>query len=293
MNRAYLTGLLFALAAYAAWGILPLYWALLRHVSPVEVLAHRVIWTLPFAAAMVGLARQWDELAGLLRRPRTMLVLAATALLIALNWWLYIWAVTNGRMLEASLGYYLTPLVTVLLGLAAFGERPKPLQWLAIMLATAGVALILIGEGLLPWVSLALAFSFGLYGALRKHVRADAAVGLFVETALLLPLFLGWLFQLLVSGRSAFLSINFSTDLLQYKFLHRPAAARFRRGYRAAAALACGRSAQAVAGSPWVAVLSQSNAAVPAWRAGLRGSILTSAVVRVLPDLGRRRHLCQ
>lgn len=214
MNRAYLTGLLFALAAYAAWGILPLYWALLRHVSPVEVLAHRVIWTLPFAAAMVGLARQWDELAGLLRRPRTMLVLAATALLIALNWWLYIWAVTNGRMLEASLGYYLTPLVTVLLGLAAFGERPKPLQWLAIMLATAGVALILIGEGLLPWVSLALAFSFGLYGALRKHVRADAAVGLFVETALLLPLFLGWLFQLLLSGRSAFLSINFSTDLL-------------------------------------------------------------------------------
>lgn len=125
MHRPFLIGLGFALAAYVTWGVLPLYWALLRDVNPLEVLAHRIIWTLPFAGLMVQLGRQWGVIVAVLRQPRQLGLLAATALLIALNWGLYIWAVANSRVVEASLGYYLTPLVSVLLGIIVFSERPR------------------------------------------------------------------------------------------------------------------------------------------------------------------------
>src|SRR5690625_1148389 len=214
MNRSYLAGLGFALTAYLTWGVLPLYWVLLREVNPVEVLAHRIIWTLPFAVLMVRMAHQWSMVGALLRQPRELGVLAATAMLIAINWGLYIWSVANSRVVEASLGYYLAPLVTVLLGVAFFRERPRPMQWVSIALAAGGVLLMLVGEGMLPWVSLALAVSFGLYGALRKFSRADASAGLLIETVLLLPFCLGWVFWAQMSGRLVFANTSLDTDLL-------------------------------------------------------------------------------
>lgn len=195
------------------WGVLPLYWTLLRDVSPLEVLAHRIIWTLPFAGLMVQLGRQWGVVGAVLRQPRQLGLLAVTALLIALNWGLYIWAVAKSRVIEASLGYYLTPLVSVLLGIIVFGERPRPLQWLAVALAAAGVGLMLVAEGMLPWVSLTLAGSFGLYGALRKYSQADSSAGL-IETALLAPLCLGWMAWLWVNRQAAFTYTGLGTDLL-------------------------------------------------------------------------------
>lgn len=214
MNRSHLAGLGFALAAYVTWGVLPLYWAQLRLVSPVEVLAHRIIWTLPFAVLMVRLSRQGGVVGTVLRHPRGLGLLAVTAALIAINWGLYIWSVANDRVVEASLGYYLAPLVTVLFGVAIFRERPRPLQWAAIALATGGVALMLMAEGMLPWVSLTLAFSFGLYGALRKFSQADASAGLLIETLLLLPFCLGWVLWAQLSGRLVFANMGFGTDLL-------------------------------------------------------------------------------
>lgn len=196
------------------WGVLPLYWTLLRDVSPLEVLAHRIIWTLPFAGLMVQLGRQWGVVGAVLRQPRQLGLLAVTALLIALNWGLYIWAVAKSRVIEASLGYYLTPLVSVLLGIIVFGERPRPLQWLAVALAAAGVGLMLVAEGMLPWVSLTLAGSFGLYGALRKYSQADSSAGLLIETALLAPLCLGWMAWLWVNRQAAFTYTGLGTDLL-------------------------------------------------------------------------------
>lgn len=204
----------YALAAYLSWGLLPLYWALLREVGALEVLAHRVVWSLPFALLLVRLSRRWGLVVELLRQPGQLALLTGSALLIGLNWGLYIWAVLNGRVVEASLGYYLMPLVTALLGVIAFGERPWPLQWLALALAAASVGVMLVGEGRMPWVSLTLASSVAFYSALRKHSRADAAVGLLIETVLLVPLCLGWLIWLLASGSAAFTQLGLDTDLL-------------------------------------------------------------------------------
>lgn len=214
MDKRYSAGLAFALTANIIWGSFPLYWALLPGVEALEILAHRIIWTLPFAAVMVSVGRQWRLVARVLRTPRQLALLTLTACLIALNWGLYIWSVTHGRVVEASLGYYLTPLVTVLLGVIAFGERPRRLQWLAVGFAVAGVAMLVIGVGHLPWVALTLATSFGLYGALRKRAVADSAAGLFLETAVLAPVALSGVLWLLLGGGGAFLHGGARTDLL-------------------------------------------------------------------------------
>lgn len=207
-------GLGYAMAANLIWGCFPLYWALLPGVSALEILAHRILWTLPLALAMVWIGGQWRVAAATLRTPRQLALLTLSACLIALNWGLYIWAVTHGRVVEASMGYYIAPLVTVLLGVIAFGERPRPLQWLAVALAAAGVAVQMLGLGSLPWVGLTLAVSFALYGALRKRSTADSAAGLFIETALLSPLALAGVLWLLATGGGAFLHRGTGTDLL-------------------------------------------------------------------------------
>ena len=214
MKQSLLAGLGFALAAYVVWGGFPLYWKMLASVDPTEVLAHRVLWTLPFATVMVHIGGQWRAVRTALTTPRQLALLTLTACLIALNWGVFIWAVSNSRVVEASLGYYLTPLVTVLLGVLAFGERPRLLQWIAIALAAIGVLVLLLGEGVVPWVSLTLAFSFGLYGALRKYATADSAGGLFIETAVLAPVALAWVAWLAASGSGAFLAGRLSIDLL-------------------------------------------------------------------------------
>ena len=179
-------GLFFGLGAYLLWGLMPLYFRLLQGVSATQLLAHRVLWSallLLVVAAVLGRLRTIRAAA----TGRTLLLLTASALLIAVNWLVYIWAVQSNRVLDASLGYFINPLVNVALGVAVLGERIRPVQGFAVALAATGVAVMALGEGGGLWISLTLALSFGVYGLIRKTVAIDALGGLLVETMVLAP----------------------------------------------------------------------------------------------------------
>jgi chloramphenicol-sensitive protein RarD len=194
------TGLAYGLAAYLAWGLLPLYFRALHGVPPLEILAHRIAWSVLLLAGLTSWLRRWPEVVRPLASWRGRLTLAATTALISVNWGVYIWAVHAGRVLEASLGYFINPLVNVLLGVLFLGERLKRRQALAVALAGLGVATLVAAAGALPWVALVLAASFGFYGLLRKHARIDAVAGLFSETALLAPAAVAGLLWLAARG---------------------------------------------------------------------------------------------
>jgi RarD protein len=179
------TGLAYGLAAYLAWGLLPLYFRALHGVPPLEILAHRIAWSMLLLAGLTTWLRRWPEVARPLATRRGRLTLLATTGLISVNWGVYIWAVHAGRVLEASLGYFINPLVNVLLGVLFLGEALSRRQRVAVALAGLGVAALVASAGALPWVALVLATSFGFYGLLRKRERVDAVAGLFSETALL------------------------------------------------------------------------------------------------------------
>jgi chloramphenicol-sensitive protein RarD len=185
-------GALYAVGAYASWGLVPIYWKSLKHVEPFQILVHRILWSLVFVGALLLLKSRGPEFAGALRNRRTVLAFLASAILIGGNWFLYIWAVNSGHVLESSLGYFVNPLVNVLLGFLFLGERLRTAQWCAVVLAAAGVLNQTINHGTFPWISLMLASSFGVYGLLRKTARVDSLVGLALETALLAPLALGF-----------------------------------------------------------------------------------------------------
>ena len=186
-------GFAFGIAAYALWGVLPIYFKVLRNVPAVDIVAHRVLWSVPFLALIVALMRGWDKVRGVLRQPKTVGVLAVTALLIGGNWLLYVYAVTSGRILAASFGYYLNPLANVLLGRFVLHEKLNRLQWTAVAIAGAGISVLALGALSQLWISLTLCATFALYGLLRKVVAADAVTGLGVETTMLLPLAMAWL----------------------------------------------------------------------------------------------------
>ncbi|WP_028241549.1 EamA family transporter RarD [Stutzerimonas azotifigens] len=186
-------GYLLGLAAYCIWGMFPLYFKLLTAFDPMLIVSQRAIWSALFGALALLLWKHAGWLRELLAHPRRLGVLALSGLLIASNWLIYVWAVNNNHMVEASLGYYINPLVNVLLGLVLLRERLRPLQWVAVALAAAGVAQQLFALGQLPWVSLVLALTFGVYGLLRKQAPVAALPGLVVETWLLLPIAIGWL----------------------------------------------------------------------------------------------------
>ena len=199
------SGVAFAGGAFLIWGITPIYWKLLRHVPALELLAHRIVWALVLVAVWMTVRRRWPDLLDAVRKPRTVASLLASTACIAVNWGLFIWAVNTDRVLSTSLGYYINPLVSVLLGLVVLRERLNRRQWLAVGLATVAVAILTARVGHLPWISLALAFSFGFYGLLRKTVAADAVTGLTFETAALTPLclaFLAWRERLGVAALS-------------------------------------------------------------------------------------------
>lgn len=189
------TGFIAALAAYLIWGSLPLYLRALDGVPPDQILAHRILWSLPTGLVFIAVARHWNALAAVLTWRRVGW-LAISALLIGTNWLLYIWAVSAERVMEASLGYYINPLVNVLLGMVLFSERLRPAQWAAVALAGCGVAVLAVAFGRLPWIALVLCFTFAFYGVVRKQVAIDGRAGFVVEAALLAPLaglYLGWL----------------------------------------------------------------------------------------------------
>ena len=187
------TGFLLGLGAYALWGVLPLYFKAIAAVPAFDIVAHRVLWSLPFLGILVALSRGWPKVREALARPRTVGILVVTALLIGGNWLLYVYSVTSGHILAASFGYYLNPLANVLLGRFVLKEKLGRLQWTAVAIAAAGISVLAAGALGQLWISLTLCVSFALYGLLRKVVPADAVTGLAIETPILFPLALVWL----------------------------------------------------------------------------------------------------
>jgi len=195
-------GFAFGVAAYGLWGVLPIYFKAIADVPAVDIVAHRVLWSLPFLALLLFVGKDWAKVGRALRNRRTLGLLAVTAILIGVNWLLYVYAVTTGHILAASLGYYLNPLANVLLGRFVLKERLSWLQWTAVAVAGAGIAVLAGGALGQLWISLTLCVSFALYGLFRKIVSVDALAGLAVETGLLFPIALGWLMWQAVTGVS-------------------------------------------------------------------------------------------
>lgn len=196
-------GVLAGLAAYALWGMFPVYFKLIGMVSPVEVLTHRIVWAIPFGALIIYSRRQWKEVGHALTDRSTLAWLSLSALCISVNWFIYIWAVQNDRIFEASLGYYINPLVFVLASVVLMGERLRRLQLVAVCLAAFGVLYLTISGGVFPWAALSLALLFTGYGVIRKQVAIGAMPGLFIETTLLMPFALGYLVLLVLDGSAA------------------------------------------------------------------------------------------
>lgn len=178
------SGLLGAAGAFLGWGILPIYWKALKTVPPLELICHRIVWCMAFSALVLTLQGRWGAVGALMREKRNIALLLLSSALVSLNWFIYVWAVNANHVVEASLGYYINPLVNVLLGYIFFRDKLNRLQGLAILLATLGVGVSLIHVGRLPLFALALAFTFGIYGLVRKVVHTEALPGLFFETLL-------------------------------------------------------------------------------------------------------------
>lgn len=197
-------GLLLGIAAYTMWGAFPLYWPLLEPAGAPEILAHRVLWSCLVMGVLVVVLRRRAAFVAILRHRRRLLLLSAAAAVITLNWLTYIWAVNNGRVVESSLGYFINPLVSVLMGIVVLGERLRREQWVAVGVAAAAVGVLTVDYGRLPWVALLLACSFGTYGLLKKLAGVGAVESLSFETLLIAPVAAAYLAWLQTQGTLAF-----------------------------------------------------------------------------------------
>ncbi len=203
-------GVAYALTAYGIWGVLPLYLKALHPVPPLEIVAHRIVWAALLLALVLGATKQWGWLRQLRGQPRVVWTFMATATALSVNWLTYIWAVGTGRIVDASLGYFINPLFSVVLAVLVLKERLRVGQWAAVALAGIGVSWLTLQADQLPWIGLTLAVSFGFYGLLRKTASIDALGGLTLETWLLLPLALGYLAWLSLSGQSSWAAEGWS-----------------------------------------------------------------------------------
>ncbi|MFJ9321469.1 EamA family transporter RarD [Streptomyces globisporus] len=197
-------GLLYGIGAYGMWGLVPLFWPLLEPSGAIEILAHRMVWSLGVVAVALLAVRRWAWIGELVRDRRKLGLISVAAATISVNWGLYIWAVNNGHVVEASLGYFINPLVTIALGVLLLGERLRPAQWAAVAISVAAVLVLAIGYGKPPWVSLVLAFSFATYGLIKKKVNMGGLESLAAETAVLFVPALGFLLWLAATGESTF-----------------------------------------------------------------------------------------
>jgi chloramphenicol-sensitive protein RarD len=213
-RRNSLTGAFYAASAFLIWGLSPVYWKAMQQVPALEIVTHRVVWSFFILLGLTLAQRRGGELVEALRSPRTLLVLMLTTLLVSVNWLLYIWAVNAGYMLQASLGYYINPLVNVLLGMLFLKERLRRPQALAVLLAGAAVAFRTVSYGQFPWIALTLAFCFGLYGLIRKVAPVGPLVGLTVETLLLTPMGVAYLIYLERVDAGALFHGNLALDAL-------------------------------------------------------------------------------
>ena len=203
-------GIVYATLAFFCWGIFPLYFHALGEVPAMEILAHRMLWSLLFLVVVLSARRQWRWLPQTLRRPRVLASFAASAVLLSANWFVYIWSVNNGHVIDASLGYFINPLVNVLLGVLVLKEKLRRAQWAAIALAAAGVLWLTWSAGQVPWIALILGITFGAYGLLRKTAALAALEGLSLETMMLFPLALCYVVWLTVHGQNTF--VNSESD---------------------------------------------------------------------------------
>ena len=204
------TGILSAGLAFLCWGLFPLYFHAISEVPPMQILVHRVVWSLLFLAIILTIRRQWRWLGALRSQPRVMASFLVSSLLLSGNWLLYIWAVNNGHVIDASLGYFINPLVNVMLGYLVLKERLRIGQWAAIGLATLGVLWLTWQGGHVPWIALVLAASFGAYGLMRKTAALGALEGLSFETLILFPFAVGYLAWLTFTGENSFINITTS-----------------------------------------------------------------------------------
>lgn len=198
------SGFFYALAAYGLWGFLPLYFKVAEHIPPVEMVAHRIIWAVPVALIVIGLQHRMGELKALFQDKRIVAMMALTATLISVNWGIYVWAISVNITSETALGYYINPLISVLLGYLLLGEKLTKLQWAAVFIAFLAVLLRTVGGGVFPWVSLTLAFSFAAYGYFRKTVAVGPTQGFLMEVVILLPIALGYVVWLSLTGANNF-----------------------------------------------------------------------------------------
>ncbi|MHB0972190.1 MAG: EamA family transporter RarD [Thermoanaerobaculia bacterium] len=207
-------GIGYALAAYGFWGLVPIYFKAVGHVPSLEVLAHRVIWSVVLLAIWTQLRGTWDATLVALRDRGVLLILVGTTVLVTANWFIFIWAVSHGFILQSSLGYYINPLVNILFGFLFLKERLRPIEWVSVALAATGVAYQTLSLGEFPWISLLLAFSFGSYGLLRKIARVESVAGLTIETALTFPIALAFLLVANAREKLVFAHHALSTDAL-------------------------------------------------------------------------------
>ena len=199
---------------YIGWGLFPLYWALVKHVPAFEVLSHRMLWSVPVLIIFVAFIASWRaDFFSTLKNKRELGWLLLTAILITINWGVYVYAVNHDRVVEASMGYFLSPLLHVLGGLVIFKEQLGPLRKLAVTFATLGVLYYILSVEVFPWIGLVVGFSFAAYGILRKFIKTSAVPGLLVETLLLVPLSLGYLIYLGINSEAVFLHLNLNTDI--------------------------------------------------------------------------------
>lgn len=206
-------GVLFALAAYILWGFFPLYFKAIQQVSALQILAHRIAWGFVFTLAVVLVLRQWKEFRASVFNRRTFLIYAGASVVLGINWFTYVWAVITNHVVESSLGYFINPIVSVLLGVIFLRERLRTFQWVAIAMVTAGVVYLTITFGQLPWISLLLAVTFGFYGLLKKIAPLGALHGITLETAVLTIPSLAYLFIVNANGTGTF---GHSTPLLDF-----------------------------------------------------------------------------
>lgn len=215
MNRQQqLSGIGFGLLAYVIWGFFPLFFRQLGHVQPMDILSNRAVWACLFVALLLTLNRRWDKVFTVFRQPGQFARLALAALLVGSNWLIFLWAVAHQQVVASSLGYFLTPLVNVLLGLAVLKERLNRLEWISVGLAVAAIANEVIALGSLPWISLLLAATFGCYGLVRKQVPVDAISGLWLETLAMLPVCALYALWQAGNGHLVFVAGDVSTNLL-------------------------------------------------------------------------------
>lgn len=194
------TGLIFGISAYVLWGLFPLYWPLLEPAGALEIVGHRAVWSLVFCVLALAAAKAIKPAIETMRRPKVFLRLLAATALISINWIVYIWATNNGHVVEASLGYYINPIIMIAIGIILLKEKMRKLQWVSVSIAALGVLVLTIDYGRLPWVALALALSWGTYGFIKKQLGLGALEGLGIETAIAAPFYLAYLTWIGVEG---------------------------------------------------------------------------------------------